>query len=232
MTTMDSKALPHPYYPLNAQIHGYAPNEASLLSILSTASVGAAALLGIIFTLTSRLRPTLKNADRLAILWFALSGTIHCFFEGYFMINHARMASAQDFFGQLWKEYALSDSRYMTSDTLVLCMETITVLLWGPLCFLVAYLTLSQHPLRHPLQIIVCMSHLYGDALYYATSLFDHYVHDRPYCRPEPYYFWVYYFLMNFIWIVVPFYYLYRSIRTITEALRAVENTSKQRKDR
>lgn len=43
------------------------------------------------------------------------------------MINHARMASAQDFFGQLWKEYALSDSRYMTSDTLVLCMETITV---------------------------------------------------------------------------------------------------------
>lgn len=72
MTTVESKALPHPYYPLNAQIHGYAPNEASLLSILSTASVGAAALLGIIFTLTSRLRPTLKNADRLAILWFAL----------------------------------------------------------------------------------------------------------------------------------------------------------------
>lgn len=52
---------------------------------------------------------------------------LHCFFEGYFMINHDHMASAQDLFGQLWKEYALSDSRYMTSDTLVLCMETITV---------------------------------------------------------------------------------------------------------
>lgn len=33
----------------------------------------------------------------------------------------------QDFFGQLWKEYALSDSRYMTSDPLVLCMESLTV---------------------------------------------------------------------------------------------------------
>jgi cholestenol delta-isomerase len=33
----------------------------------------------------------------------------------------------QDFFGQLWKEYALSDSRYMTSDPLVLCMESWTV---------------------------------------------------------------------------------------------------------
>lgn len=55
------------------------------------------------------------------------AGTLHCFFEGYFIINHAHMASAQDLFGQLWKEYALSDSRYMTSDTVVLCMETMTV---------------------------------------------------------------------------------------------------------
>ena len=37
------------------------------------------------------------------------------------------MSSMQDFFGQLWKEYALSDSRYMTSDPLVLCMESLTV---------------------------------------------------------------------------------------------------------
>jgi cholestenol delta-isomerase len=49
------------------------------------------------------------------------------------------------------------------------------------------------------------MSHLYGDTLYYATSLFDHYVNNVPYSRPEPYYFWLYYFFMNFIWIVVPF---------------------------
>lgn len=40
------------------------------------------------------------------------------------------MGAAQDPLGQLWKEYALSDSRYMTSDTLVLCMETITVVSW------------------------------------------------------------------------------------------------------
>jgi cholestenol delta-isomerase len=137
------------------------------------------------------------------------------------------MASAQDFLGQLWKEYALSDSRYVTSDTLVLCLETMTVVramipttqtrlshsgrltklqfIWGPLCFFVAYLILNQHSLRHPLQLIVCMSHLYGDTLYYATSLYDHYVHGRSYCRPEAYYFWIYYFLMNFIWIVIPF---------------------------
>jgi len=54
------------------------------------------------------------------------------------------------------------------------------------------------------MQLIVCMSHLYGDTLYYATSLFDDFVNGVPYCRPEPYYFWLYYFFMNFIWIVVP----------------------------
>ena len=36
------------------------------------------------------------------------------------------MAGMQDLFGQLWKEYAHSDSRYLTSDPFVLCMETVT----------------------------------------------------------------------------------------------------------
>lgn len=45
---------------------------------------------------------------------------------GYFSLNHMRMATMGDFFGQLWKEYALSDSRYLTSDPFVLTMETTT----------------------------------------------------------------------------------------------------------
>jgi cholestenol delta-isomerase len=48
------------------------------------------------------------------------------------------------------------------------------------------------------------MAHLYGDTLYYATSLYDYYVNGIPHSRPEALYFWVYYFLMNFVWIVVP----------------------------
>lgn len=146
-------------------------------------------------------------------------GTIHFFFEGYFAYNHARMGSAQDLFGQLWKEYALSDSRYLTSDPFVLCMETITAVgrtqprsysadagqvLWGPLAYAVVYCILTSHPLRYPLQAIVSLGQLYGDVLYYATSMFDLYYKGLSYCRPEPYYFWFYFFFMNFIWIVIP----------------------------
>lgn len=48
------------------------------------------------------------------------------------MLNHTQMASMDDFFGMLWKEYALSDSRYMFSDSFVLCMETWTMV-WNQL---------------------------------------------------------------------------------------------------
>ncbi|KAL4880205.1 Emopamil-binding protein [Aspergillus karnatakaensis] len=220
----------HPYYPLGALINDYAPNSASVQGLLTTASLSATTLLATTLVLSIWVRPNLKTADQIAILWFVLSGTLHCFFEGYFIFNHDSMAPAQDFFGQLWKEYALSDSRYLTSDTLVLCMETITVLVWGPLCFGVAYAIISSHSLRHPLQIIVCMAHLYGDALYYATSLYDDYVHKRPYCRPEPFYFWVYYFLMNFIWIVIPGLYLYQSMSTVSRAMKRIDLDTLSRK--
>ncbi len=62
----------------------------------------------------------------------------------------------------------------------------------------------TKHPLRYPLQAVVTLGQLYGLELYYATSLFDHYVNGLTYFRPEPYYFWVYYFFMNFIWVVFP----------------------------
>ncbi|OJJ87708.1 EXPERA domain-containing protein [Aspergillus glaucus CBS 516.65] len=229
---MAAAIFPHPYYPIDALIAGYSPNEASVITLLTVASVSSLVLLGTTWSLVSLAKSSLRHGDRFAILWFVLSGSLHCFFEGYFIFNHDRMGSGQDFIGQLWKEYALSDSRYLTSDTLVLCMETITVFVWGPLCYLVAYLIFTQHSLRHPLQIIVCMSHLYGDTLYYATSLFDHYAHGVSYCRPEGYYFWIYYFFMNFIWIVIPFYYLWQSVGTISNALKSVQETTNQRKSR
>ena len=66
------------------------------------------------------------------------------------------------------------------------------------------YFIITSHPCRYPLQAVVSLGQLYGDVLYYATSLFDHYYKHLTYCRPEAYYFWFYFFFMNFIWIVVP----------------------------
>ena len=58
--------------------------------------------------------------------------------------------------------------------------------------------------MRFPLQAVVSLGQIYGDVLYYATCMFEHYYKNMIYCRPEAYYFWFYFFFMNFIWIVIP----------------------------
>lgn len=70
--------------------------------------------------------------------------------------------------------------------------------------YIVAWMIPRKHPLRHPLQSMVCIGQIYGLVLYYGTSMFDHYVLGVAYSRPEAYYFWGYYFLTNFFWIVIP----------------------------
>lgn len=47
-------------------------------------------------------------------------------------MNHTNLASSSDLFAQLWKEYALSDSRYLTSDPFMICVETITAVCCTP----------------------------------------------------------------------------------------------------
>lgn len=42
------------------------------------------------------------------------------------MYNHKTMPRRLDLLGQMWKEYAKADSRYMTMEPFVLCMESIT----------------------------------------------------------------------------------------------------------
>lgn len=126
------------------------------------------------------------------------------FFEGYFVLNQSTLIGKQDLFAQLWKEYAISDSRYLTGDALVLGAEVITVLSWGPLSFAVATCIIRLSPWRHPLQIIVCVAHVYGDALYISTSLIDMSVRQISYSRPEALYFWFYFLFLNGIWLVIP----------------------------
>jgi len=81
----------------------------------------------------------------------------------------------------------------------------------------------TDHSLRHPLQAVVSLGQIYGDVLYYATSMFDHYILDMTYSRPEPFYFWGYFVLMNAFWIVIPGKLLYDSISESGKAFAALE---------
>lgn len=122
----------------------------------------------------------------------------------YYVLNHATLAGSQNLLAQLWKEYALSDSRYLTSDSFTLCIEAVSVVAWGSLCWATAVSIVQGGSRRHPLQMLVCLAHLYGVTLYYSTVVAEVLLHDVSYCRPEFLYVWVYFIGMNAPWVVVP----------------------------
>lgn len=203
ITKLASEAM-HPYFPIDAEIIGYAANEWSVPALLGVFFGTCICLFTATYFIAKSVNPHLCKSELTTIMWFVLSGSIHLFFEGYYAANYATLGSKQTLIGQMWKEYAFSDSRYLTRNTFVLCMETMTAVCWGPGCIAVAILIVLRHPLRFPLQLIVSVGQFYGDALYYATSFFDHYVSGVSYSRPEAFYFWFYFVLMNLFWLVIP----------------------------
>jgi cholestenol delta-isomerase len=76
---------------------------------------------------------------------------------------------------------------------------------WGPGSFLCAYLISIDHPLRYSLQLILDMS----------------------YSRPEQFYYWGYFVLMNAFWIVIPGYLMYQSVMATWSAFAAVNDAAK-----
>ncbi|KAH8909555.1 Emopamil-binding protein [Coniochaeta sp. PMI_546] len=216
----------HPYFPQDASIPNYIPNTASLEVILRDFGTLIVVIVTSALNLAKYLEPDLHTNELAAIAWFLICFFLHAFFEGYFVLYHDSLAASQSLFAQLWKEYALSDSRYMTSDPFMLCIESLTVLLWAPLCFAIVMCTIRRHKMRHPLQIIMCVGHLFGVALYYGTCFFEYRYKGISHSRPEFLYFWVYYLGLNAAWVILPALYLFNSVRSVGFAMGQLASPS------
>lgn len=65
--------VPHPYYPIEAQVVGYLANEWSMISLVSVFLGGWGALLLLTLGVVSYVSPKLPKLDKTAVLWFVLS---------------------------------------------------------------------------------------------------------------------------------------------------------------
>ncbi|KAI0186935.1 emopamil binding protein [Xylaria flabelliformis] len=216
----------HPYYPLGVAIPGYV---AKILTTQEILAIFVTTCLGILipaWVYIRHARGDLPSSEIFTALWFVLCGSIHLGLEGYFAFNAHDIARQSTILAQLWKEYSFSDSRYLTADSFVVCMETITAVFWGPLSFACAWCIVADHPLRHPLQSIISLGQLYGDVLYYATCTFDYVNAGIEYSRPDPAYFWGYYVFLNAFWIVIPTFLLVHSTRETARAFAALKKAS------
>ncbi|KAJ3295542.1 hypothetical protein HK104_002558 [Borealophlyctis nickersoniae] len=194
----------HPFYPLELVIPHYKAPGLTMSTTLAIFFGAVSLILGASWLLINNARThtgtTLPFSRRLLFLWFVSCGFIHFFLEGYFVFNNKEIAGQSFVLAELWKEYALSDSRYMTSDPVVVIIEGITAVLWGLGSFLTAYFIYKDHPVRHVLEFLISTGQIYGDILYYLTTLIE----GAPHCTPHPYYFWFYFVFMNAVWLVIP----------------------------
>lgn len=117
---------------MDTSIPGYVANEASAATVLTIFFGACAIVSGSTNVVVKRLRPDLSRIKLLTAMWFALSSCVHLFFEGYYVLNVIDIGTHEMWFGQMWKAYASSDSRYLTQNAFIFCMESITSVAWGP----------------------------------------------------------------------------------------------------
>ncbi|KAF9009435.1 EBP domain-containing protein [Cyathus striatus] len=190
----------HPYYPLDLKLPTFQENTYATEELIGywLAFIIIVPILTWVWISSAR---KASVVDKLTAIWFIICGCIHLFFEE-------------------WKEYSKADSRYLTSDPFVVCMETVTAVLWGPLCFYITWGIAYNYASRHVLVALVSLGQIYGNVLYYATTLME----GAPASRPEFLYFWIYFVGLNGVWMIAPNVLLVQAIRRINKAIELTQN--------
>ncbi|KAI9492993.1 Emopamil binding protein-domain-containing protein [Zychaea mexicana] len=209
----------HPYYPQTLRINHYIPNRIPMESLLLTVGSVMALLIITSFVLAAARKSSKTNKNKkgeaLRFTWFVLCIFLHCGFEAYWVYHHKTIAGQSDLLAELWKEYAHGDSRYLSSDPVLLALETITVFVWGPLCCLAARAIWMDDSKQYLWQLLASMAHLFSTTLYFVMDLPTGFAS----CNPHPLYFWVYFVSFNSPWFIVPAILLVQSFKTISSSL-------------
>ncbi|KAJ2832272.1 hypothetical protein GGI24_001294 [Coemansia furcata] len=216
----------HPYYPQDVPIPHYVVSKLDMGQAFLTLGSAIAIIMVVSGVLIGRARNGLSCKDKAIVVWMLVCAGIHIVLEGYFSFNHGTLAGKQTIMADLWREYAHSDSRYLTSDPFTVIMEGITAVFDGSFALVAAYGILADSPIRHPAQLITSLAQLYGDVLYMATN----YMEDFRYTNPHPLYFYGYFVLMNLPWIVIPTYLIVDSCKSIYRGMLIAQRATSIKK--
>lgn len=115
----------------------------------------------------------------------------------------------------LYEQYARYDARYALHDPLVIFFCH-TELLLGPVCFLLVYLIVKSHPLRHPVQLMLCTAQFYGTVLYFFSPLI--YGTWSKVMTPDSFELIVFVLILNGLWLAVPAAMMVQSTRALVGA--------------
>ncbi|TKA51423.1 hypothetical protein B0A53_05336 [Rhodotorula sp. CCFEE 5036] len=194
-------------------------NATTVFSLLATVALLAAAL-----ALARALLPLNTYTDsikRWTFVWLVFDALIHFILEGSFIFySFPRPRTVNAGIGPmaaLWREYALADTRWGTSDTTVVSIELITVFGAGPLAALCAEgLRRGKSEAWRLWIIILSVGEIYGGWMTFAPE----WISGSPSLNTShPLYTWVYLAFFNGLWVVIPLYLIYDSGKVILSAL-------------
>lgn len=207
------------YYPPGINLPGLIPAELPPSTILCYFFIPVLVLIYAAYQFSGRQRFGLTKTERITFVWFLLCSLIHTFFEGYYVINSAQIGSRTELFAQIWKEYAKSDSRYLTNDSTVLAIEMLTCSIMGSLSLLCCWYILRKNTRQYTLQLFISTGQLYGVLIYYLAAGFESFA----FCSPKPLHFWGYFVGTNAFWVFMPLWVIKNAAKTINNQFQKIK---------
>ncbi|KAI0801927.1 Emopamil-binding protein [Irpex lacteus] len=172
-----------------------------------------------------------RGMDRFTWIWMVFDALIHFSFEAiflYYSVFGRQVNTSSGILPEMVKEYALADLRWGFAEPTVVSLEILTVLIAGPLACYILRLLASNDPSRHYWIVVLCTMELYGGWMTFCPE----WLTGSPnLVTSNPLYLWVYLFVSALAWVAIPFYLLYDSYIHISSSLRAVEGTTRTKKD-
>ncbi|POY72743.1 hypothetical protein BMF94_4150 [Rhodotorula taiwanensis] len=201
-------------------------NATTVFSLAATIAILAAAL-GLARTWLPK-RIYADQIKRWTFVWLVFDALIHFILEGSFIFYSFPRPRTVDAgvgpLAALWREYALADTRWGTSDTTVVSIELITVFGAGPLAVLCAD---GLRRGRSEAWRLWMVGEIYGGWMTFAPE----WISGSPSLNTShPLYIWVYLFFFNGLWVAIPLFLIYDSGKVILSALERTPATAGKRK--
>ncbi|MGH0138064.1 UNVERIFIED_CONTAM: hypothetical protein FKN15_026041 [Acipenser sinensis] len=168
-------------------------------------------------------------ADRWVMVWLFYDAIVHFTLEGPFVYMSliGTVATSDNIFADLWKEYGKADERWLHSHPTIVSIEILTVVLDGLLALVLIYAIVKDKSYRHFIQITLCVCELYGGWMTFCPDWLD----GSPNLNTGSWlYLWVYLVFFNGIWVAIPGLLLWQSWLGLQRMHQAEKMTGKKLK--
>jgi hypothetical protein len=165
---------------------------------------------------SSRGRTTFDRVQSMCFVWFGLTYITHLTWELWWLVLHDRIVSSPDSpWAYVWWMYIDGgDARYAGSDPTLITQEILSVAngIVGLVGLILWWRSRGRSISATLLLMATAVVHLYSTAVYFGSELFDGFPNVDTSSVID---FWIKFWLLNGLWLVVPWVVLWWGARTI-----------------